>query len=60
MTATTGVCFFSKLVLPKLGGAPGVWSVAIVFLQSVLLPGDTYAYLPSRHENGSRKHPASA
>jgi hypothetical protein len=28
---------FAKMVLPKLGGAPAVWSVAMVFFQTVLL-----------------------
>jgi hypothetical protein len=28
---------FTKMVLPQLGGAPSVWSVAIVFFQAVLL-----------------------
>ncbi|MCX7864395.1 MAG: hypothetical protein N2423_05080, partial [Novosphingobium sp.] len=37
--------FFTKLVLPFLGGAPGVWSVAMVFFQSVLLAGYAYAHL---------------
>ncbi|WP_213291202.1 hypothetical protein, partial [Bradyrhizobium sp. sGM-13] len=27
---------FAKMVLPKLGGAPAVWSVAMVFFQTVL------------------------
>ena len=30
---------FAKMVLPKLGGAPAVWSVAMVFFQTVLLAG---------------------
>lgn len=41
--------FFSKLVLPKLGGSPGVWSVAMVFFQSVLLLGYTYAHILTRY-----------
>ena len=36
---------FAKLVLPKLGGAPAVWSVAMVFFQTVLLAGYAYAHL---------------
>src|SRR5260370_12744386 len=36
---------FAKMVLPKLGGAPAVWSVAMVFFQTVLLAG--YSYAPS-------------
>lgn len=36
---------FAKMVLPRLGGAPGVWSVALVFFQGVLLAGYAYAHL---------------
>jgi hypothetical protein len=36
---------FTKLVLPRLGGAPTVWSVAIVFFQAALLAGYVYAHL---------------
>jgi hypothetical protein len=44
---------FTKMVLPRLGGAPSVWSVAIVFFQGALLAGYAYAhwltrYAPSR------------
>lgn len=35
---------FTKLVLPKLGGTPAVWSVAMVFFQAVLLLGYAYAH----------------
>src|SRR5262245_29241394 len=35
---------FAKLVLPKLGGAPAVWSVAMVFFQGLLLLGYLYAH----------------
>lgn len=35
---------FAKMVLPKLGGSPAVWSVALVFFQGVLLIGYTYAH----------------
>ena len=28
---------FTKMVLPRLGGSPAVWSVAMVFFQSLLL-----------------------
>lgn len=41
--------FFAKMVLPRLGGSPGVWSVAMVFFQSVLLLGYGYAHLVTRH-----------
>jgi len=36
--------FFAKMVLPRLGGSPGVWSVAMVFFQSMLLLGYAYAH----------------
>src|ERR1700747_1203384 len=36
---------FTKMVLPRLGGSPAVWSVAIVFFQSLLLAGYAYAHL---------------
>jgi len=39
---------FAKMVLPKLGGAPAVWSVAMVFFQTVLLAGYAYAYMLNR------------
>ena len=40
---------FTKLILPRLGGSPGVWSVAMVFFQSVLLAGYAYAHLLVSH-----------
>ena len=39
---------FTKMVLPILGGSPGVWSVAMVFFQAVLLLGYLYAHLLAR------------
>ncbi len=44
---------FTKMVLPRLGGTPAVWSVAMVFFQATLLAGYAYAhaltsYLPGR------------
>lgn len=36
---------FTKMVLPRLGGSPSVWSVAMVFFQSALLAGYAYAHL---------------
>jgi hypothetical protein len=39
--------FFAKMVLPKLGGSPAVWSIAMVFFQAVLLAGYGYAHLLS-------------
>jgi hypothetical protein len=44
---------FTKMVLPRFGGTPAVWSVALVFFQSALLAGYAYAHwlmrsVPSR------------
>ena len=39
---------FTRLVLPILGGAPSVWSVAMVFFQTALLGGYLYAHLLTR------------
>src|SRR3984957_13638306 len=38
----------AKMVLPRLGGSPSVWSVAMVFFQGALLLGYAYAHLISR------------
>jgi hypothetical protein len=35
---------FTKIVLPRFGGSPAVWSVAMVFFQSLLLAGYGYAH----------------
>ncbi len=40
---------FTKMVLPQLGGSPGVWSVAMVFFQGLLLAGYLYAHLSSKY-----------
>jgi hypothetical protein len=45
---------FTKLVLPRLGGAPAVWSVAMVFFQAALLAGYGYAHLLTRYAPGRR------
>jgi len=42
---------FTKMVLPMLGGAPSVWSVAMVFFQGALLIGYAYAHLLARTLN---------
>src|SRR6202142_4121311 len=42
---------FAKMVLPRLGGSPAVWSVAMVFFQSLLLAGFVYAHLLMRIKN---------
>src|SRR5215813_5450973 len=34
---------FTKMVLPRLGGSPQVWTVAMVFFQATLLAGYAYA-----------------
>jgi SAM-dependent methyltransferase len=43
---------FTKMVLPRLGGAAAVWSVAMVFFQTTLLAGYAYAHLLTRHAPG--------
>src|SRR4029077_16270184 len=45
---------FTKMVLPKLGGSPSVWSVAMVFFQAVLLAGYTYAHALTTYLPGQR------
>src|SRR5262249_39941562 len=35
---------FTKMLLPRLGGAPAVWSVAVVVFQAALLVGYAYAH----------------
>jgi len=42
---------FTKMVLPRLGGSPAVWSVAMVFFQSLLLGGYAYAHLLMQVKN---------
>jgi hypothetical protein len=39
---------FTKMLLPRLGGAPAVWSVAVVVFQAALLLGYAYAHLLAR------------
>ena len=43
---------FTKLVLPRLGGSPSVWSVAMVFFQAALLAGYAYAHLITHYLPG--------
>ena len=43
---------FTKMVLPRLGGAAAVWSVAMVFFQAALLAGYGYAHLLTRFAPG--------
>src|SRR3569623_1222822 len=35
---------YKRMILPRLGGSPAVWSVAMVFFQSLLLGGYAYAH----------------
>ncbi len=39
---------FAKMVLPLLGGSPGVWNTAMLFFQIMLLLGYIYAHLTTR------------
>ena len=39
---------FTKMVLPRLGGSPSVWSVAMVAFQAFLFIGYVYAHLLAR------------
>ena len=39
---------FTRMVLPRLGGSPSVWSVAMVFFQTMLLAGYAYAHVLMR------------
>lgn len=39
---------FAKIVLPVIGGAPSVWTTAMLFFQTVLLAGYLYAHLSTR------------
>jgi len=45
---------FAKMVLPRLGGTPGVWNTCMVFYQAALLGGYVYAHLAT-HRLGSRR-----
>jgi len=45
---------FTKMVLPRLGGAPQVWSVAMVFFQAALLAGYGFAHLLTRYVPGRK------
>ena len=38
----------AKMVLPRLGGSPAVWSTCLVFFQAVLLLGYAYAHALAR------------
>ena len=45
---------FTKMVLPRLGGSPSVWSVAMVFFQGTLLAGYAYAHALTSYLPGKR------
>jgi SAM-dependent methyltransferase len=40
---------FARIVLPQIGGAPAVWTTAMLFFQSVLIAGYLYAHWLTRH-----------
>ncbi|WP_224826733.1 transporter [Cognatishimia sp. MH4019] len=40
---------FAKLVLPVIGGAPAVWTTAMLFFQTVLIAGYLYAHILVRY-----------
>lgn len=46
---------FAKMVLPLLGGAPGVWNTAMLFFQACLLGGYAFAHFGPRLL-GARRH----
>jgi hypothetical protein len=40
---------FTKIVLPAIGGAPAVWTTAMLFFQAVLIAGYLYAHLSTKY-----------
>jgi hypothetical protein len=40
---------FTKIALPFVGGAPAVWTTAMLFFQTVLILGYVYAHLSTRY-----------
>ena len=40
---------FTKIVLPQIGGAPAVWTTAMLFFQSALIGGYLYAHLSTTY-----------
>lgn len=40
---------FTRMVLPQIGGAPAVWTTAMLFFQTILIAGYLYAHLITRH-----------
>lgn len=48
---------FTRMILPQIGGAPAVWTTAMLFFQTVLIGGYVYAhllthYLPAKAQVG--------
>lgn len=39
---------FARMVVPLLGGSPGVWNTALVFYQAALLAGYGYAHVSTK------------
>lgn len=46
---------FAKMVLPTLGGSPGVWNTCLMFYQAALLLGYLYAHVGSRRLSPRRQ-----
>jgi hypothetical protein len=44
----------TRMVLPRLGGSPSVWSVAMVFFQLMLMAGAAYAHVLTRITSPAR------
>ena len=40
---------FAKMVLPQIGGAPAVWTTAMLFFQLMLIAGYVYAHMLTRY-----------
>lgn len=40
---------FTRIVLPNIGGAPAVWTTAMLFFQSVLIAGYLYAHVVTKY-----------
>ena len=40
---------FTKIVLPHIGGAPAVWTTAMLFFQTILIAGYAYAHFSTRY-----------
>ena len=39
---------FTRIALPAIGGAPAVWTTAMLFFQTVLIAGYLYSHLMTR------------